>query len=867
MLHSCCQIITQSKKTTHMKLNCEFCKFWLPILAIITLGFYITWQFVPAAASTNLRIATGNEDSPYYQYALQYQHDLQKEGVSLEIQTTAGSIEALQMLEDGSVDLAFIQGGLTKKNNPPEGLQSVASLFYEPLWVFYRKDIGSTPRYLTDLKGKTIAVGSKGSGTRALTTRLLCDNGIKRSNSTWKNIGSDEAGQQLINGEVDAAFFVVSAQSEIIKTLSKQPELGLMSFSHQARAYTRNYPFLDSVLLGEGMLNLKNNIPQLPTTLLTTTAALVAGSHVHTDNIRLLTREALRIHSHPRLLEAAEQFPSNKHLPIPIHPDALQYLRTGPSFLERFLPFAWAARLDQLKILLIPLLTLLIPLSKGILPLYQWRIRSRIYRWYDKLNQIDRDMGNYNLAETTEAIQHIHHLHSELAKEVSLPLSYMAEFYALRTHTDHILARLQHRQQLLMAEQLPPAKSMTTQQPQQIMQANRPTNTTETVTTDSSTTASQMEDKQANTTPSEASTNTAQTAEHNTVEQSSEPVKKDTSSLASNAATPNNALQDTTVEDIDTKSADDTPVTDAKNQPQAEDTAAASATKSEPEPSPADTEHANNDTVAVDNTKEPDPATADRIIQPESTTNTEQSTVALPATQVQTEPQAPTLPAKAINPSPAWRQFFSQLFSRVKQWFGGFSVRKPQVHLPTWSLKRQEHSIDEELANAAQEQHQHELQELAQLKQLHSQQAHRIVHKHMLSSMSLGAIPVPFIDVATLTATQLSLVESLSQHYTGQFEKKKAKALISSMLLGALPASSLLLLGSTYKLIPGFGSLVGAASTSTLSGAITYATGRVFIKHYEQGGNLQNFDVQQQKQFFKQVLKEKLQQTETDPAQ
>ena len=87
-------------------MKCDFCKIWLPILLLIAAGFYVAYQFVPPLASNELRIATGSKKGGYYQYALQYQKNLKKEGVDLQIQTTAGSVEALQLLVDGKVDLA-----------------------------------------------------------------------------------------------------------------------------------------------------------------------------------------------------------------------------------------------------------------------------------------------------------------------------------------------------------------------------------------------------------------------------------------------------------------------------------------------------------------------------------------------------------------------------------------------------------------------------------------------------------------------------------------------------------------------------------------------------------------------------------------
>lgn len=429
-------------------MKCEFCKISLIVTVILIVGFYFAYQFVPTSAANSLRIATGSNTGAYYQYAKEYQQQLKKEGLELIIQTTAGSVEALQLLRQGKVELAFVQGGVANEADK-ESLRSIASLFYEPLWVFYREKL-QTVNYLYQLRGKRLAIGKEGSGSRALILQLLLDNGVTADNTTLLALDNKEAKNQLENNLIDAAFFVMSPKADIITRLAEQNNIALMSFQHHAKAYSSHYPFLSSLIVGEGLLDLRNNIPAKESTLLTATAALVASPEVHTDHIRLLSREAIAIHNKPGLFEQPGQFPSSQYLDIPIHPDAEQYLKSGPSWLEKIFPFTIASKLDQLKILLIPLLTLFIPLVKGVFPLYKWRTRAKIYRWYRKLNEVDRQLDSFDSNVIDQEIDKLTQLHSELAQEVSVPLSHMSEFYELRLHTDHILQRLKERQHFLL---------------------------------------------------------------------------------------------------------------------------------------------------------------------------------------------------------------------------------------------------------------------------------------------------------------------------------------------------------------------------------------------------------------------------------
>ncbi|MGV6809193.1 MAG: TAXI family TRAP transporter solute-binding subunit [bacterium] len=422
------------------------------ILILLVVGFAIAWQFVPPAPEKSLRIATGSTSGAYYRYAEMYKAQLAKSGVELIIEPTAGSVDALAKLRQGQVDLAFVQGGVAQ-NSDKSAFYSIASLFYEPFWVFYQQDL-SDVRFLADLKGKRLAIGDIGSGTRALSLQLLQENGINDTNTTFVPLNNEAAKTQLSTGQIDAAFFVMSPNARLIDELTANPTIRMMDFTQHAQAYTSHYHFLDSLNLGEGMINLRLNIPVQPMSLLSTTATLVTQQDIHPRNLRLLLDVLQQTHSRSGIFERPQQFPSEHYVDIPIHHDAEQYLRKGPSWVESILPFWLASKVDRLKIMLIPLLTLLLPLLKGAMPIYRWRIRSKIYRWYGELKQVDGQLDSFDLETIDEQIANLKRLHNELAKEVSLPLSYMSEFYALRLHTDHILNRLkEHRASLVAVEE------------------------------------------------------------------------------------------------------------------------------------------------------------------------------------------------------------------------------------------------------------------------------------------------------------------------------------------------------------------------------------------------------------------------------
>ena len=134
--------------------------------------------------------------------------------------------------------------------------------------------------------------------------------------------------------------------------------------------------------------------------------------------------------------------------------------------------------------------------------------------------------------------------------------------------------------------------------------------------------------------------------------------------------------------------------------------------------------------------------------------------------------------------------------------------------------------------------------------------AQAVVNTHIIAGMSLGLLPLPLLDIATLIGTQLNMLHSLCKNYEVDFSEKKAKSLLHSLLVGALPSLSIIGLSSVVKVIPGIGSIAGGMSVSILSGATVYASGQVFIKHFEAGGTLENFDSNEWKSYFKESFEE-----------
>jgi TRAP transporter TAXI family solute receptor len=409
-----------------------------PALILVIAGFVFAYQFVGPAPPDRIVMATGSTSGAYHAFGQKFADRFRKEGIRLDLKSTAGSAQNLELLiqDDNDVPVAFLQGGIGSPDTHPE-LRSLGSVYYEPLWVFVRG--GNAPARLTSLAGKRIAIGAKGSGTRAIAHRLLAENGITEKSARLLDIGGPQAAQALKNGVADAAVFVTSAKSKTVRDLLSIPGISVMSFE-RADAYIRRNRFLSKLTLPKGAVDLARNLPNKDIVLLAPTATVVASPALHPALIDLFLLVMRDAHRPGGLLEAPDEFPSPRYITYPLDPAAQRFYDRGPPFLQRFLPF-WAANLvDRLKVMILPLLTLLYPLFKILPPAYSWRMRSKVNRWYKELQALDDRVRDQSVSrdEATEQLDRI----ERSVENVSVPAGFAASAYTLRVHIDFLRRRV-----------------------------------------------------------------------------------------------------------------------------------------------------------------------------------------------------------------------------------------------------------------------------------------------------------------------------------------------------------------------------------------------------------------------------------------
>jgi len=419
------------------------------IFLIAGIGFVIAFQFVEPAPPRHVVMTSGGESGAYYQFARRYAAILARSGITLEVRTSEGSVQNLERLKSGEAQIGFVQGGViepvdeSRIDEEPEtwGLLSLGSMFYEPVWVFYQ---GETIERLSDLRGKRIAIGQEGSGIRQLAQRLLEDNDIDFRQNTVPISGLDAA-EELQQGRIDAAFIIAAEHAPVVQVLLRSPGVKLMNFA-QSFAYERRYPFLTRLTMPQGVADLVLDIPPHDTRVLAPTASLVVRDDLHPALQNLLLQAARQIHGKPGFFQTANEFPSYMDGMLPLSSEAERFFKSGPPFLQRYLPFWLAVLVDRLIVLLVPVIALLIPLLRVAPAIYSWRVKSKVFRCYGELKFLEDDLKNhYDPARLAEYRQRLDALDEEAA-ELHVPLGFTDLVYTLREHVNLVRSILDKKE-------------------------------------------------------------------------------------------------------------------------------------------------------------------------------------------------------------------------------------------------------------------------------------------------------------------------------------------------------------------------------------------------------------------------------------
>jgi TRAP-type uncharacterized transport system substrate-binding protein len=416
-------------------------RFW-PFLTVVGLvaiflaaGIYIVGTLPPRT----IVMATGAEGGANHELGIRYRDILAQSGVKVQLLPTTGGLENLARLSDprSGVGVGFVQGGTTTQKESPD-VESLGTVFYEPLWFFYRSEIGEDIRAL---RGRRLSIGPEGSGARALALELIKKFKLDRVIGELSGFAPQAAAEKLIAGDIDAAFIVTAWESPVVQRLIDAKGISLASVP-RADAYIAHYPFLNKLVLPAGVSDILDPRPPTDIVMLAPKGSLAVRADLHPAIQHLLLSAAVQIHSQPGIFQKAGQFPAAESIDLPLSEEAQRFYKTGRPFFQNHLPFWIATLVERLLIVLVPLAALLYPVFKFLPQMYDWIMQSRIRRLYDEMRSIESEMESEGQGYDANAINAKLEELSNRANRLSLPTAYASMLYTLRSHLNLVRSRL-----------------------------------------------------------------------------------------------------------------------------------------------------------------------------------------------------------------------------------------------------------------------------------------------------------------------------------------------------------------------------------------------------------------------------------------
>jgi uncharacterized protein len=425
------------------------------VAAVFVVLCALAYKYARPAVPRTITMSTGAAGGAYEAYAKRYAAALAEEGITLKLMPSKGAVENLARLRDANsgVDIALIQNGLAdRETTERDGLESLGSLFYEPVLVFYRPQAFAKPvQSLGALRGKRVAIGAEGSGTQVIARSLLSLYVINQNAATLVSEGGDNAARALRDGAIDAAIFVGSINAPIVEALFRDASLRVADLE-LAETYAKRMPQVSAVTIAPGVVDVAARIPSAAVRTVATTSSLIARDDLHPAVSFLLMRAASKIHGGASALAKTNEFPSFAlQQDFPASADAERLLKEGTPLLYRYLPFQVANFVSRAIVFLIPLLALTLPLTDWIPKIIGMRVRAKLFTHYKEMKRVDEAI---RLAQSLEELKQAEESLDELDATVgrlSIPNNYSDGQFGIRDHMDLVRVRIERKRDAFAA--------------------------------------------------------------------------------------------------------------------------------------------------------------------------------------------------------------------------------------------------------------------------------------------------------------------------------------------------------------------------------------------------------------------------------
>jgi NMT1-like family len=318
-------------------------------------------------------IAAGNPEGGYMEYARHYVHQLEHLGVQTQLvfddSWTGVSTRFAKPADEA--DVGFVQG--LYSHRLATNVQSLATVAREPLWIIAR-----TPGLdnLAQLKGLKIAVGAVSGSSYDSAVLTLASHGVKVEEVGLDTAQGMTAVNALIDGRVGAVMQVLGVQSQGIQAALQTPGLQFMGLTRAEEVRTKE-PRLRLMVLPQGAIELRGDVPSRDLSMLSTDTHLVVRDTMHPATQRLLLGVATGIHELPGLLQRNREYPSLTPVDIPLSKQVMRGGVERPLF-EDLLPYWWAQLAHLVLVYILPIVLGAILLMHWIPRLFDWRVNTAL---------------------------------------------------------------------------------------------------------------------------------------------------------------------------------------------------------------------------------------------------------------------------------------------------------------------------------------------------------------------------------------------------------------------------------------------------------------------------------------------------------
>lgn len=410
-----------------------------PLVFILLIGLSILLWVAKPAPPSRVLIATGAGGS-YKVLGEKYQEYFRKKGIELELVETRGSVDNLERLGDRAdpIQAALVQGG-TATSKAFIGVESLGSIDYEPVWVFYRHRLFDESKHILDrdIAKLKISIGPEGSGTHTQALNILRLNSLPESSPNLLTLSNADGVIALEKGEIDALILVDGFESANIQKLIKNPEIQLANFG-RADAYTRLMPYFEELEVPMGGFNLGKNIPDHPIKLISTTTNLLIDDRLHPAIQVLFLEAAKEINGVKSYFSKAGEFPSYINTELPISEEAKYFYQKGTPTLMKYLPFWLAEFIERMFLLLLPFAAFAYPIIKSI-PTYRLNLaKKQINAVYKDLDKFEKTtIESFDPDKRQEYIEVLNEMERKVLASKASKLA-TADCYSLRNNIEYI---------------------------------------------------------------------------------------------------------------------------------------------------------------------------------------------------------------------------------------------------------------------------------------------------------------------------------------------------------------------------------------------------------------------------------------------